>query len=63
MKLSNYTSYLHGYCDDNLTAVMGENCDRNARGHYYLTTNEETPYARGRRRKSTTQKPILNIKL
>lgn len=48
MYLANYTSYEWGFCKNYPTALMGENCDTNARGSYYLTTNSKSPFAKGK---------------
>ncbi|XP_034257115.1 pancreatic triacylglycerol lipase-like [Thrips palmi] len=42
-----WEGFYNGSCADGATAVMGEHTPHTTRGVYYLTTNDEAPFAKG----------------
>ncbi|XP_065574623.1 pancreatic triacylglycerol lipase-like [Artemia franciscana] len=44
---SSYGEFLAGNCDLNAEAFMGNGVSTDARGNFYLQTNEESPFAQG----------------
>ncbi|XP_060533236.1 pancreatic triacylglycerol lipase-like [Cylas formicarius] len=54
-----YDDYNNGNCRDNSEALMGGfDLDTRIKGHYYLSTNSNSPYARGKQQ----SKVIANMK-
>lgn len=53
-----YLHYIFGLCGNEASTIAGENCLKNTRGIYFVGTNSNFPFAKGREARMWSEREI-----